>query len=92
MARMTLDQFKEKFEQVKTQAFNIFFNNAPVDTGKLRSMIVLSDTPDGFEITSNADYTEYTEESWTGQTNRNEGWFEKSFEQAFNYIVTEMSL
>lgn len=90
---MTIDQFKAKFEEVKIQAINIFFNEAPVDTGKLRSMIVLSDTPDGFEITSNADYTEYTEESWThtNKTNPNEGWFNKAFEQAFSYIVREMS-
>jgi hypothetical protein len=89
---MTLDQFKTKFEEVKVQAINIFFNNAPVNSRKLRSMIVLSDTPDGFEITSNADYTEYTEESWAnGKSNPNEGWFNKSFEQAFNYIVREMS-
>ena len=94
---MTIDQFKAKFEEVKRQAFTIFFNEAPVDTGKLRSMIILSDTPDGFEITSNADYTEYTEESWAnnksnGKANPNEGWFNKAFEQAFNYIVREMSL
>lgn len=83
---MTNEEFKEKFEQVKRQAFNIFFNNAPSVTGKLRNMITLTDTPTGFVITSNAEYTEFTEED-----GKNAGWFKKSMNEAFNYIVKEMS-
>ena len=84
---MTTEEFKEKFEAIKIQAFNIFFNNAPVSSGHLRRMITLTDTPTGFIITSNADYTEFTEESGV-----NAGWFKKSMSEAFNYIVKEMSV
>ena len=83
----TTDEFKAKFETVRMQAFNIFFNNAPVSSGRLRGMITLTDTPTGFIITSNADYTEFTEESGV-----NAGWFKKSMNEAFNYIVKEMSV
>lgn len=83
---MTTDELKAKFEQVQRRAFNIFFDNAPMDTGKLRNMITLTDTPTGFVITSNAEYTEFTEED-----GKNAGWFKKSMNEAFNYIVKEMS-
>jgi len=81
---LTKKEFMDKFEAVKMQAFNIFFNNAPHKTGYLRSRIVLTYTDNGFVITNDAPYMDSTEEKY--------GWFQKSMDQAFNYIVREMTL
>ena len=83
----TTDEFKAKFEIVRNASIQYLFNNAPVSSGHLRRMITLTDTPTGFVITSNADYTEFTEEE-----GKNAGWFKKAMNEAFNYIVKEMSV
>lgn len=84
---MTDEEFKAKFEIVRMEAFNIFFNNAPIKSGNLRKMITLTETADGFVIVSNASYTENTEEQ-----GKNAGWFSRSMQEAFNYIVKEMTI
>jgi len=81
---MNREELMNKFESVKMQAFNIFFSNAPHKTGNLRSKIVLTYTDSGFVITNDVEYMESTETKY--------GWFKKSMEQAFNYIVREMSI
>lgn len=81
---LTKKEFMDKFETVKIQAFNIFFANSPYKTGNLRSKIILTYTDSGFVITNDVEYMESTEEKY--------GWFKKSMEQAFNYIVREMSI
>lgn len=84
---MSKEEFKAKFEQVKIRAFNIFFDSAPVDTGALRSSILLVETDNGFQITIGAPYTEYTNEK-----GKNAGWIDKAMQDAFNMIVREMSV
>lgn len=88
---MTLEEFELKFEQAKVKAFRTFFNNSPVDTGYLRSMIKMENTTNGFVIYNDVDYMQYTEEPRRGGArNPNEGWFRDSLKQAFNMIVEEM--
>ncbi len=79
-----MEEFRAKFETVKRRAFDIFFNNAPVDTGRLRSMIIMIDTPTGFVISNDVDYMQYVEDKT--------GWFARSMEETFNYIVREMTI
>lgn len=95
---MTRAQFNTKFELAKDKAFGIFYQNCPVDTGYLRSKldkaIIVTELENGFAISNDVSYMVYTEESWhlrTDKVNPNEGWFRRSFENAFRMIVEEMT-
>lgn len=63
MTRLTKSQFMRKFEESKQKAFMKFFQNSPVDTGYLRSKIILIELENGFQIVNDVSYMQYTEES-----------------------------
>ena len=95
MTRLTKSQFIAKFEEVKMKAFRKFFDASPVKTGYLRSMILLVEIENGFQIVIDVPYMEYTEEKWTrasGAKNPNEGWFRQAVINAFSLIVEEMNI
>lgn len=95
MTRLTKSQFIQKFESAKMKAFRIFFDASPYETGYLRSMILLVEIENGFQIVIDVPYMEYTEEKWnssSGAKNPNEGWFRQAVINAFNMIVEEMNI
>lgn len=94
-SQLTKQQFINKFNKAIDKAYMIFFKDSPVDTGYLRSQIQLVEVPTGFIIYNEVFYMEYTEEEWTGRmshlTNPNQGWFKRSFEKAYRFILQEVS-
>lgn len=95
MTRLTKSQFRRKFEEAKQKAFMTYFQNSPVDTGYLRSKILLIELENGFQIVNDVSYMQYTEESWhlrSNKVNPNEGWYRRTTEQVFNMIVEEMNI
>lgn len=77
------------------QCLKIFKSMAPVDTGFLRSSIIIEENELGFDIVVNVPYTVYTNEkwispNWNGKNNPNENWFNHAYKMALGYVSSEI--